>query len=877
MQDKVYLVDGSGYIFRAYYALPGLTTSTGFPTNALYGFTRMLLRLLKEEDASRVIVGFDAGRQTFRNELFAGYKANRSACPDDLVQQMPYFRQLSTALGLPIAEKPGFEADDVIGTLARRFAEAGVEVVIVSGDKDLMQLVGERITMWDTMRDVRYGPAEVQQKMGVPPNKVVELLGLMGDSSDNVPGLAGVGLKTAVQLIEKYQDVEGVIASAGLIAADKSIRNRARICQEIESGADVLRLSRALVQVDCQVPVELECGDEKLTIAELDEEQLLRAAQRHVPRQELLRTLIERLEFSSLFKDLVIASPAAEKEAGVARDYRVIFRKDFPAWLEEFRRQPAFAFDVETTSLNVLDADLVGISFCWDDLSAWYIPLAHRDVPDGEEQVTPQELLDACMDRFADAAVAKYGQNMKYDIGVLQRHGAAVRGAAFDTMLASYLLNPDGASHSLASLSRHYLGCIVTEYHDVIGECCDFSYVKIPAAAGYAAEDAHMAWLLTAKLRTLLQERGLLSVMNDIEQPLVAVLARMELRGVRINSALLAKMSAECAQKLEALQARVFESAGGQFNLNSPKQLADVLFTKLGISGKGLKRTKSGISTDSTVLEKLSLEHELPALILDYRALHKLKSTYIDALPLQISPKTKRLHSKFNQTVTGTGRLSSSDPNLQNIPIQSEMGRKIRAAFIPEDGNVLISADYSQIELRVLAHLSGDDNLIAAFKEDIDIHAKTARELLGLQADAEVTHEQRRIGKTVNFGVIYGMSAFRLARDLNLPVAVARQYIEEYFAYYRGVSEFFKEVEARAERDGFVTTLFGRRRVISNIDISGRDKGFLRRVAINAPIQGTAADIIKLAMIKIDEAVEDEVLPLTMILQIHDELLFECT
>lgn len=942
MQPKIYLVDGSGYIFRAFYAITSLRTKDGFPTNALYGFTRMLIKLLNEAGSDHVVTVFDAGKVTFRNELYAEYKATRRECPEDLSQQMPYFRDLAAALGMPVLQMAGYEADDVIGTLARRLSAAGREIIIVSGDKDLMQLVDDRISIWDTMKDQRYGAAEVQSKWGVPPTQITELLGLMGDSSDNIPGLRGAGPKTALQLIAKYRDIENIINSVAVIREDAEIRNRKKLADQIEADSELLRLSRRLVEIDTAVPLMIGPEDACFALADLDDQRLCTALMRQPPLMEKLKELVERFEFTSLLRDfkMPLMTPAIALEDEFI--YRTVTRAEWPAFLKEFKAQREFAFDTETTSLDVLSAKLVGVSFSWSDHGAYYIPLAHRAAafsailpeqmadlqaaqpsamatgaaqqelaiglqparaarvgkaganlnngasaavphpsddnaaPEAPDlQITVAEFFAACAAIFADPTVKKIGQNLKYDCSVLMNYGLEVRGADFDTMLAAYLINPDRRTYNLTALAHDYLGRGVIEYDDVLGERADFRDVPVIEATRYGCQDAHYTWLLRAKLDEEIKQRDLMRVFHEIEMPLVPVLARMELSGIALDSERLALMSKEFETQLQALEQQICTLAGGPFNLNSPKQLSDVLFNRLGISQKGLKKTKTGISTDSSVLEKLALQHPLPSLLLQYRMLHKLKSTYIDALPAQVSTVSGRLHTRFNQTVAGTGRLSSSDPNLQNIPIQTVEGRRIREAFIASPGKRLISADYSQIELRVLAHMSGDENLSDAFRQDTDIHAKTAREILGLGSDQAVDDASRRMGKTINFGVIYGMGAFRLGRELGIPFHVANSYIEQYFANFPKVREYFARLESEAETLGYVTTMFGRRRVLSDIDSSGRDHGFLARVAVNAPIQGTAADIIKLAMIALDRTIRERRLPLTMLLQIHDELVFE--
>jgi DNA polymerase-1 len=864
--DVTYLIDGSGYIFRAFYAIQRLSTKSGFPTNALYGFLKMILKTVAQANSSKVAIVFDAGRKTFRNDLYPEYKANRTECPPELVEQMPYFRELSKALGLPVLECPGYEADDIIATLTSRLVAAGHPVVIVSGDKDLMQLVTDTVQIWDTMKDQRYGIPQVTEKFGVGPDKVTEILALTGDSSDNVPGVDGVGPKTATQLIQKYGSAEGVIAAVDKIQDDSEIRNRKKIAEAISGNIETLRLARKLVEVDSNVPLE------KITDGTTDIETLL--SKRDIDPIHL-HELFEQFEFHSLFKEFKSVLNAAKHAQNPTKfDYKTILAADFPAWAEDFRQQREFSLDLETTSLEINLATIVGVSICWSDTQSFYIPINHKDAPG---QVLWSDFVAATKDRLEDPQVAKSGQNAKYDIAVLGAHGITVRGLSFDSMVAAYLLNPDGRNFNLTDLANDFLNLPVIEYTEVTEGKSDFSEVAITDATAYACQDAQYAWLLKETLAPRLEEGGLTRVFTELEVPLVAVLAKMERLGVKVDADKLRTMSAEFEVQLQDLEKRIYAAAGCEFNINSPKQLADLFFNKLGISTKGVKKTKTGFSTDSSVLEKLAEEHELPALILEYRSLHKLKSTYTDALFEYICPKTHRVHTRLNQTITGTGRLSSSDPNLQNIPVQSKEGARIRSAFIPEEGSFFISADYSQIELRLLAHMSGDENLIRAFQEGRDIHASTAREIMGLSAHEEVPDDIRRIGKTINFGIVYGMGAFRLGKELGIPVNQASQYITNYFKRYPKVKEYFAKLEETALSNGEVQTIYGRKRVISSIDTSGRDSGFAMRAAINAPLQGSAADIIKLAMIRVDELLTKEFPGANLILQIHDELLIEAT
>jgi DNA polymerase I len=882
-KEKIFIVDGSGYIFRAFYAVPPLTTKEGFPTNALLGFTRMILRLLKEADSQHLVVVFDAGRETFRNQLYPQYKANRTECPEDLAVQMPYFREIIRALGIVVLEQKGFEADDIIATISTRLEQSGHPIVIVTADKDLMQLVGSQVSLWDTMRDRRVSFAEVKEKFGVAPDKVVEVLGLIGDSSDNIPGVKGIGEKTAAQLIDLYGDVEAVIGAVEQIKEQSLIRNRKKIAEQIELETELLRLSRKLVEVVRDVPVEFSGStppqpsslpsNSLRLIQEMNDSELIVAMERGTPQHDLLGNLIEKFAFQSLEKDLGVAlKPRAKQSHQFV--YKSVLAEQFSSWFEELKVQKSFSIDLETTGLDPLSAQIVGLSFCWSQSEAWYVPVGHTTIPTG--QMKWPELKELLRPILEDSSITKVGQNLKFDSQMLAAHGVLLAGIAFDTMIAAYLLNPDRRNFTLSSLALDYLGLSVSEYSEVTAGLESFADVTLEQATNYAAEDAHIAWLLKNIFTPLIDEAHLGTVFYEIEVPLVAVLAQMERRGILLDSQLLSKLSLEYDEKLKILQEQLYQLAGCEFNLNSPKQLSEVLFEKLQIPTKGLKKTKTGISTDSSVLEQIADQHPLARQILEYRMLHKLKSTYVDALPAQVSTVSGRLHTRFNQTGTGTGRLSSSDPNLQNIPIQSVEGRRVREAFIAKPGYQLLSADYSQIELRLLAHLSADEALCQAFVEDKDIHEITTREILSIPPLLPVTKEQRRMGKTINFGIIYGMSAFRLAKELEIPVGVAQKYIDNYFARYAKVKKYFSSLTDDAEKLGFVTTITGRQRKISDLDIGGRDRGFLQRVAINAPIQGSAADLIKMAMVAIDRRITKEKLALDMLLQIHDELVFEC-
>lgn len=871
MKKKVFLVDGSGYIFRAFYAVAPLTTKQGFPTNALFGYTRMLTKLLKEADSEHVVVVFDAARKNFRHDLYAEYKANRVECPPELSKQMPYFRQISSSLGLQILEQEGLEADDIIGTLVTRLNSPDIEVVIVSGDKDLMQLVSDKVSIWDTMKDAKIYAAQVEEKFGVPPNKVVEVLALIGDSSDNVPGLDGVGPKTAAQLIKKYDNIENVINQKDQVLNDPEIKNRKKIVEQIELNEKLLRLCKRLVQVELNADFKLNINSkDAVEVSSLNPDQLYSKLVRQSPNTEKLNQLAEEFEFKNLFTGLKLISAEAPKE-NKKLDFKLVLNNDFEKFIADLKNQKAFAFDLETDSLNPREAKIVGISFCWNDSTAYYLPLGHQ----AQGQVKSTIALAALKPIFENSQIQKVGQNLKYDISVLIKYDLVVDGVHFDTMLASYLLHPDRRAHHLGELAQTYLNRNMKDFDEVLGSNLDFSFVDLQAARDYSCDDAYVTWNVKNKLAEEIKANNLEQIFYEIEMPLVSILASMESKGIKLDVDCLAKMSEEFALELAKIEQTVYQLAGQEFNMNSPKQMAQILFEKLQIPTKGLKKTKTGISTDSSVLEKLELDYPISAQILRYRVVHKLKSTYIDSLPQQVFAKTGRVHSSFHQSGTATGRLSSSDPNLQNIPISTAEGKRIRTAFIPEAGKIFISADYSQIELRVLAELSQDQNLINAFKNDLDIHSCTAREILNLKPDAEISTEMRRIGKTINFGVIYGMGPYRLSRELQIPMNVAKDYIENYFNKYPGIKQYFAKLEQEVTQNNFVTTLMGRKRMFSDIDRSGRDDGYALRAALNAPLQGTAADIIKMAMIKIDQTIKAQKLPIDLILQVHDELLFE--
>lgn len=871
-KDPLYLVDGSGYIFRAYYAVQPLSTSKGFPTNALTGFTRMLAKLLKDIGAGYIAVAFDTGEKTFRHLKYPEYKANRRECPEDLLPQMPYFRRIVDAFGIRSLEKVGFEADDVIATIARRMASSEQKVVIVSGDKDLTQLVNGNIQVWDAMRDVLYDRAAVYEKFGVFPEQMIDYLALVGDSSDNVPGVKGIGQKTATFLLKHFGDTERLLRNTSEIEELSGLRGAKSIRAKIESGIDALRLSRELVSLDERVsPFDEVTSVEEFAWQSAD--------------LNNLSLLFDELEFSSmggLVHSLCGASSPRldkdeEEETGPA--YHVVTSATLPDFVERLSSVEAFAFDTETTSLDVKAAELVGMSFSWADGEAYYLPFLCGDT---SEVLSLDEVRSLLIPIFSDPSRKKYGVNLKFDIEVLEEQGFVVRGAAFDAMLCSYVLNPDKRAHGLKALARIYLGREMSDFKETINGFEHFGQVPLSAASHYACADADASWSLCQVLEPLLGERdeqhgSLRAVFEDIEMPLVPVLASMERVGFGVDVQVLEALRNEFRQELLEKHKRICSLAGEEFNLNSPKQVSAVLFERLGLPTKGVRKTTSGYSTDANVLQMLASEHPIVSEMLDYREVHKLNSTYVEALLDIVNPETGRVHASFNQAVAATGRLSSSSPNLQNIPIRTPRGRRIRRAFAANQGNVLVAADYSQIELRVLAHLSGDRNLQSAFLAGEDIHLKTARQLFGAQSRTEQEKKDlRRIAKTINFGIIYGMSAFRLARELGVSRREAQEFIDYYFACYPGVQRYFETLRKNIEQKGFVSTLFGRRRYAQDLDTEGRDAGYTERSLINAPIQGTAAEIIKLSMIRLNERLAAVSEKAKIVLQVHDELIIEC-
>jgi DNA polymerase-1 len=846
LKPTLYIIDGNSYIYRAFYAIRNLSTSYGLPTNAVFGFANMLLKVIKEKSPDLVAIAFDPKGPTRRHVEFKEYKAHRPPMPRDLVPQIPYIHKLVEAFRIPVFIQEGQEADDVIATLAHQAEAAGIEVTIVTGDKDILQLVGPNIKVYDTLKEKVYEPKEVEERFGVLPDRVVEIMGLMGDASDNIPGVPGIGEKTAETLIKQYGTIENLLAHAQEITKPK-------LRQSLMDNAHLARLSRELARLHDDVPIRIDY--DALKVKEPDNPALL--------------ALLRELEFPSLLK-YVTQEPEKEKHYVAVLD-----EAGFQNLLRTLSSAEEFCFDTETTSLDPMQAGLVGMSFSIRPREAYYLPLGHAYL-DAPKQIDLEHALAALKPLFKNASIRKIGQNMKYDLLVLCHYGIEVKGIYFDTMIASYLLNPGRPSHGLDALALEFLNYKTTTYTDVTGsgkKQIGFNEVDIKTAADYSGEDADITLRLKQILEPRLREQNLESLFRDIEMPLMEVLVDMERTGVKVDADFLQVLSKRLEKETAKIVETIYELAGTEFNINSSKQLADILFVKLQLMPT--KRTKTGFSTNVDVLEELAHVHPLPAEILKYRTLSKLKSTYIDALPAMINPKTGRLHTSFNQTVTATGRLSSSDPNLQNIPIRTDVGREIRQAFIAEGGASLISADYSQIELRVLAHMSADPGLIQTFIEDQDVHTRTASEIFGLPPD-EITPEMRRKAKAVNFGIIYGISAFGLAQDIGVSNTEAKRYIESYFARYPKVREFLDKTILDAKTKGYVNTLFGRRRFIPELTSSvAAVRSFGERTAVNTPIQGTAADLIKIAMIHIQQRLAREGLKSKMILQVHDELVFE--
>ncbi len=925
-KNQIYLIDGSAYLYRAFHAIPHLSTSKGVPTNAAFGVTTMLLKLIKEREPDYAAIFFDVKGTTFRHKMYADYKANRAAMPDELIAQIPIIKEIIRALNIPIVEKEGFEADDLIGTYSRIAQENGWSVVMVTGDKDFMQLVNDKCVIWDPMKDKLLDRETIKNEFDIEPEQIIDMLGLAGDSSDNVPGVPGVGPKTAIKLIAEFGSMQAIYENIEKLKSKKSLYSK------LIANREQAFLSQKLVTIDRFVDTNLisDPNDPERIENEIspspDQE---RGAGDEVEKFKLqpydnykLTELFKTLEFRKLYQEFFQA-PVQKESQKVEKTY-ICLRdiKDIENLVKEIEqlfsiRRPSnhgdslnndsiksyrcFAIDTETTSLNPMLAKLVGISIAFKPHHAFYIPVGHVE-PDissnGEELFVEQKrgdttklrafvqpdkaaVLNILKPLLENPLIEKVGQNIKYDYIVLAREGIFMQGIAFDTMIASYLLNPSGRGHGLDQIALDLLGHKNITYKEVSSEVKNFSEVDIEKAVDYACEDADITLLAHDILRKKIEENHLEKLMQTIEMPLIRVLADMEMNGIKVDKDKLITLSKRFEHELGEIEQKIFAIAGDKFNINSSQQLGHILFERLKLPVQKKTKKKTGYSTDIAVLTELANQHELPAMVLRYRSLGKLKSTYTDALLELINPETGRIHTSFNQAVTATGRLSSSDPNLQNIPIRTEEGRQIREAFIPENGYKLLSADYSQIELRILAHFADDKILIEAFQNDEDIHTRTASEVF--QAMPEfIDAELRRQAKAINFGIVYGMGAFKLSNELSISRRMAQTYIDNYFARYSGVKHYIDTTIEQAKESGEVTTLLGRKRRLDDIHSSNANvRGLAERMAINTPIQGSAADIIKLAMIKMDKALKESTLPngeklrSKMLLSVHDEILFE--
>ena len=853
----LYLIDGSSYIFRAYYAIRHLSNSKGFPTNAVYGFTAMLFKFLKDYEPTHLGIVFDSKGKTFRDDIYPLYKANRSAPPEDLVPQFEKIFEMVDAFKIPQVQLEGFEADDLMGTISKNVEKGDANVVLVTGDKDFCQLVSDKVTLLDTMKNKITGIAEVKEKYGVSPDKVIDVFALAGDAVDNIPGVKGIGEKTAVSLISKFGSLDELFENLD----DVSKRQKTLIEEKKENAV----LSKELVTIKTDVDIETDL--DKFKYNGFDDDKL--------------RQIFQDLEFKNLFRELgdEDSSDNGEEDQSVVLydNYQLVLSEDhLDSVIAKIKETRELSIDLETTSVNPMLANIVGVALCPAPHESYYVPVAHRALTDSStKQLGLSFVLDKLKPIIESEEIAKIGQNLKYEIVVLKKYGLNLNAISFDTMIAAHMIDSSRNSYSLDELSKLYLGHQMISYKDVTGSGkskIDFDEVELEVARDYASEDADVAMLLRNVLSPKLEEIKLVDVFGDIELKFIKVLAKIEMNGVYIDADKLKELSKEFESLLEQIQKDIFSEVGYEFNLNSPLQLREVLFETLDLPQK--KLTKKGEpSTDVEVLTDLSKFHIVPEKVLEHRTLSKLKSTYVDSLPKLINPSTGRIHTSFNPVGSSTGRLSSSDPNLQNIPIKSAQGRRIREAFVPEEGFTLLSADYSQIELRLLAHFSKDDNLVEAFLNDSDIHNRTAAEIFGVTQDL-VTPDMRRLSKNINFGIIYGISAFGLAKQLGTSIAISKSYIEEYFKRYGKVKEYIEKSIMDAQTKGYAETILGRRRPIPELQSNNRGlRGFGERTAMNTPIQGSAADIINIAMIRINDKMVDY--ESNMILQVHDELLFE--
>jgi DNA polymerase-1 len=846
--QTVYLVDGSSYIHRAYHAIRNLANSKGLPTNAIFGFTRMLIKLLDDKSPDYVAVVFDAKGPTFRHEIFKDYKATRPPMPEDMAEQIPYIKEVVAGLDIAMLEKEGYEADDLIASIAVAANNHGLNVTIVSGDKDFKQTLSEYTVLWDPMNDKLVDYEGLKRDYGLEPEQIIDVMALSGDSVDNIPGIPGVGEKTALALIHQFHSLENLFQNTDKIT-------KPSLKSKLDAFRDQAYLSKKLVTINTRVPIDASLDDLK----------------RRAPNKERLADLFRELDFKTLLNRFSDHAELSEK------DYRLIrTTEELNALIKDIKTKAAVCFDTETTSRNPLDAELVGISFCLEPGTAFYLPLGHSSSGAGS-QLDVNAARELLKDVFRDTGIKKVAQNIKYDAEVLARYGITVEGVLFDTMVASYVIDPTLRQHNLDYLAQHYLSYKMVSYDEVTGydKAKSFAAVDIDKAKEYSCEDAEITMRLQSILEQRLKDTDNYELFQDLEMKLVPVLMDMEATGIKIDVEFFKAMSKRFAHELSSIEQRIFELTGEQFNINSPQQLGYILFEKLKLPGKKKTTKKSGYSTDFEVLTELAALHEVPSMLLRFRTISKLKSTYLDALTHLVHPATGRVHTSYNQTVTATGRLSSSNPNLQNIPIRTEEGREIRKGFIAESGHLLVSADYSQIELRVFAHYSDDPVLLEAFNRGEDIHTRTAAEVFNVDPKM-VTAEMRRMAKTINFGIIYGMGPIRLAKQLGISKKMAQAYLDSYYSRYKGVKEFKERVIAQAGHNGYVNTLFNRRRILPHIHSdNGHLKSEAERTAINTPIQGTAADLIKMAMIRIAGRLRTEQLSTKMLLQVHDELVFE--
>ena len=866
MKDRIFIIDGSSYLYRAYHAMPPLTSSSGQPTGAIKGVTNMLMTLKKDSEGSPIIVVFDAKGKTFRNDVYKDYKANRPPMPDDLREQLKPLKEIVKAIGFPLIEIEGVEADDVIATLVKKAKENNFKAVISSLDKDLMQLVEDPIsTMMNTMTHQIFDEAKVFEKFGVKPNQIRDMLALTGDASDNIPGVPKVGQKTAAKWLNEFGDLSTIKSNADGIkgVVGENLRNS---LDDLDRNVELVSLKHDVeLDVTFDSLLDLNTNQEKL-------DDLFNELEFKTPRKAAIKKKINNED-----KNVNDQEPLIDKET-INSDYEALFKRDdLKKWAKKLDACKVFAIDTETDSLDTVSANLVGVSLAVEEGAGCYIPIGHKydGCPSqlGLEEVV--EIIGAAIGKNKHKAV---GQNLKFDIPILSRHGIDLDNFFADTMLMSYVLNSTATRHGMDKLAEFYLNYSTVKYKDITGTASkqiNFSAVEIEIASNYAAEDADITLRLFNKLDTLLKDKPTqIKLLQEIEYPLVHVLSNVEMNGAKVDKKKLANHSKELSKKIEDLSSQAFKIAGEEFNLDSPKQLLVVLYEKLKLPI--LKKTPKGQpSTNEETLQRLAEEYEIPKIILQHRTLAKLKSTYTDSLIRIENPTTGRIHTSYQQAVTSTGRLSSTEPNLQNIPIKTSEGRRIREAFVPEKDNVLISADYSQIELRIMAHLSKDKNLTHAFNNNLDIHSATAAEVFGVNLN-EVTQDQRRSAKAINFGLMYGMSAFGLTRQLDIPRAEAQKYLDTYFERYTGVKEYMENIKAKAKEDMYVETIMGRRLYLNEINAAnGLRRQAAERAAINAPLQGSAADIIKKAMIDINKFLNKEMPEVKMIMQVHDELIFE--